>query len=233
MDRGSGAGPSHGVRIRATWGSPRRGASARRTSATKRGSVARSVALLKIRPKDGGRGASSSSRIRTARTDSISGGTTDSSSRSPGETPSQSASGSSDRTTSHHRSRWTTRPRRRAWRPITSGGSAGRRGGSARDAFHLERVEAAIEAVLRDQLVVTADLGDAPLVNDDDAVGVAHGGQAMRDDEHGAAAHEVGQRLLHHELALGVEIGGRLVQDEDGGVLQEGAGDGTPPSASA
>ena len=64
------------------------------------------------------------------------------------------------------------------------------------------------------------------LVDDDDAIGVAHGGQAVGDHQHGAAAHEVGQRLLHHELALGVEVGRRLVEDQDRRVLQEGAGDG-------
>ena len=41
---------------------------------------------------------------------------------------------------------------------------------------------------------MAAHLGDAPLVDDDDAVGVAHGGEAVRDDEHRAVAHEVGQR---------------------------------------
>src|SRR5688572_21186122 len=69
-------------------------------------------------------------------------------------------------------------------------------GGSARDALHLERVEAAVDAVARDQLVVPPDLRDAAVVDDHDAVGVAHGGQAVRDHEHGAAAHQVGERLL-------------------------------------
>ncbi len=110
MARASGAGPSHGVRIRATRRSLRSGASARRTSATKRGSVALSVGLLKTRPKDGGRGASSSSSSFTARTASMSGGTTDSSRRSPDGTPSQSVRGRRDRATSHQRSRSTARP---------------------------------------------------------------------------------------------------------------------------
>src|SRR5439155_32942 len=78
------------------------------------------------------------------------------------------------------------------------------------------------------QLAGAAPLGDAPRVDAEDAVGVAQGGEAVRDDEHRAAAHEVGQRLLHHELALGVEVRGRLVQDQDRRIFQEGARDGEP-----
>src|SRR5688572_22176222 len=73
-------------------------------------------------------------------------------------------------------------------------------------ALHLQRVETPVESVVGEQLVVTASLGDLPLVDHDDAVGVAHGGQTVGDDEHGAAAHEIGESLLHHELALGVEV---------------------------
>src|SRR5207244_2801386 len=66
IPRASGTGASHGVRIRATRGSRRSGASARCTASTKRGSSARRVALLKISPNDGDRGASSASSSRTA-----------------------------------------------------------------------------------------------------------------------------------------------------------------------
>src|SRR5262249_38478302 len=108
--RGSGSRPSQGVRMRPTRRSLRSGASAPRTASATRGSFVRKVLLLKMRPKYGGRGASSASSTRTARTASISGGTTDSSRRSLAGTPSQSASGTSDRATSHQRNRWTARP---------------------------------------------------------------------------------------------------------------------------
>src|SRR5687767_12201981 len=62
-------------------------------------------------------------------------------------------------------------------------------------ALHLQRVETPVESVVRKQLVVTASLGDSTLVDHDDAVGVAHGGQTVGDDEHGAPAHEVGESL--------------------------------------
>ena len=38
--------------------------------------------------------------------------------------------------------------------------------------------------------------------------------------------HQLGERLLDHELALGVQVRGRLVEDENRRILQEGAGDG-------
>jgi len=45
----------------------------------------------------------------------------------------------------------------------------------------------------------------------------------MRDDQHGASPHQLGQRLLDHELALGVEIRRRLVEDQDRGIFQKRA----------
>ena len=45
----------------------------------------------------------------------------------------------------------------------------------------LQRVETAVDAVVGDEFVVAADLDDASFVHHDDAVGVAHRGQAMRD----------------------------------------------------
>jgi hypothetical protein len=43
---------------------------------------------------------------------------------------------------------------------------------------------------------------------------------------HGFAGGEFFQRGLDHALALGIEGGGGFVEEEDGGVLQQGAGDG-------
>src|SRR3989475_427493 len=101
------------------------------------------------------------------------------------------------------------------------------------DAFHLERVEPAVDAVERDQLLVATDLRDAPVVDDDDPVGVPHGRQPVRDHEHGPTAHELGQRLLDHELALRVEVRGRLVEDQDRRILEERAGDRDPLALAA
>ena len=73
-----------------------------------------------------------------------------------------------------------------------------------------------------------AALGDAAGVDHADAIGVLHGGEAVGDDQRGAALHEPLERLLDQVLALGVEGAGGLVEDEDARVLEDGAGDGHP-----
>ncbi len=79
----------------------------------------------------------------------------------------------------------------------------------------LERMEAPVHAVVRQELVVGAFLHDAALVEHGDPMGEADGGQAVGDEDDGPPLGEVGESLLDDVLALGVEIGGRLVQDED------------------
>src|SRR5688572_29255435 len=83
------------------------------------------------------------------------------------------------------------RPRGRSYRGILRG--------------ELELVEPAVQAARTPQeLLVGADLLHLTRVHHHDAVRVAHGGQAMGDDQRGAALHEVGERLLHEALRLGV-----------------------------
>ena len=67
---------------------------------------------------------------------------------------------------------------------------------------------------------------DAALVEHHDLVGAADGGQPVRDHDHGAVLHQVGQRLLHQHFRFGVEMRGGFVQNQDGRVLEQGAGDG-------
>ena len=85
--------------------------------------------------------------------------------------------------------------------------------------------QAGVGAVAGHELVVAADLDDAAVVEDDDAVGVADGAEAVGDDEGGAALLQLLQRLLDEVLALAVERRGGLVEDEDAGVAEDGAGD--------
>ena len=71
----------------------------------------------------------------------------------------------------------------------------------------------------------TAHLDDPALVHEDDQVGVAHGGQAVGDDEGGAACAQAVDRFLDARLGLDVERAGRLVEHQDRRVLEDGAGD--------
>lgn len=55
---------------------------------------------------------------------------------------------------------------------------------------------------------MAAPLDDPALLQDHDAVGVAHSGQPVGDDEGGPAVHEAVHALLHQHLGAGVN-GGR------------------------
>ena len=52
-------------------------------------------------------------------------------------------------------------------------------------------------------------------INDGDTVGVAHGGEPMRDDQDRAAGHQPLERELDHALALRIERARRLVEQQD------------------
>ena len=76
------------------------------------------------------------------------------------------------------------------------------------------------------QVIVGAGGDDASAVHDGDAVGAAHGGRPVGDDQDGAVVDQGAQCLLDLGLGLGVGHGGGLVEHDDGGVQQDGAGDG-------
>src|SRR6267142_3825073 len=61
----------------------------------------------------------------------------------------------------------------------------------------LKVVQAPIQAVGGEQMVVTTPLHDASFRQHDDEVGVLHRREAVRNDEHGAVRHEALDRLLH------------------------------------
>ena len=75
--------------------------------------------------------------------------------------------------------------------------------------------------------VVVGTAGDnASAFHDGDAVGAAHGRRAVGDDQDGSILGQGAQCLLDLGLGLGIGHGGGLVEQDDGGVQQDGAGDG-------
>src|SRR5207237_1141551 len=60
---------------------------------------------------------------------------------------------------------------------------------------------------------------------DQDAVGVADGRQAVGDDERGAALHDLRERGLYFRFGRGVERARRLVENQNRRILQESARD--------
>lgn len=71
-----------------------------------------------------------------------------------------------------------------------------------------------IDAAALQQVGVVPLLEDAAFAEDEDDVGVLNGGEAVRDDDHGAAAGGALKGSLHEPLALRVETARRLVQQQ-------------------
>ena len=86
-------------------------------------------------------------------------------------------------------------------------------------------VELFVAAALGDELGVRPAFEDLALLDDEDLVGTANGGQAVRDDEGGPALAKVVEALLDERLGLTVEAGGRLVEDEDARIGEQSACD--------
>jgi len=61
---------------------------------------------------------------------------------------------------------------------------------------------------------VAALLHDAAFVQDDDAVHVADGGEAVGDDDRRAPAHQLAQRVLDQRLRLRIHAAGRFIEDQ-------------------
>jgi hypothetical protein len=72
-------------------------------------------------------------------------------------------------------------------------------------------VQAVIEAAAREQFFMRALLDDAPVLQHDDAIGVAHRGEAMRDDEPGAPGERFLQSGLDRALGEAVDASGAVV----------------------
>src|SRR5438552_4215278 len=77
-----------------------------------------------------------------------------------------------------------------------------------------------------EQFVVRAALRDGAFDQDDDLVGVANGGGAVRNQNRGAALQDSAQAVEDALLGLGVDARERVVEDENARIADNGAGDG-------
>src|SRR5206468_9096205 len=109
--------------------------------------------------------------------------------------------------------------RRRSPRPPPAWPRSHRGGGAAELARPQPRERAAIAS---QQLRGRPFLEEGAIVEDDDAVGMADGRQAMGHDERRPALHQTLEGVEHRRLSVGVEGRRRLVEDEDRRVLDEG-----------
>src|ERR1044071_10176360 len=76
-------------------------------------------------------------------------------------------------------------------------------------------VQREVAALAGEQRVVRPLLYDAAVLEDDDQIGVADGGEAVRDDEGRPPGEERPQSHLDAPLGADVDARGRLVQDAD------------------
>src|SRR5438270_9737524 len=75
----------------------------------------------------------------------------------------------------------------------------------------LQQVEPLVQpAVERHQFAVRADLGDTAVVEDNNAVGIADGGEAVGDRDDRDLAAQRGERALHDLLGFGIDVRGGL-----------------------
>jgi len=82
----------------------------------------------------------------------------------------------------------------------------------------------AIAGVLRQQFGVSPGFDNLPAIDHQNLVGSRNGGEAVRNDNHGAFAHQGVNGGLHGDFAFGIERSGGFIQDDDGRVFQHGAG---------
>lgn len=75
----------------------------------------------------------------------------------------------------------------------------------------LHAPQAGINTAGCDQVIVTALLDELTVFQDEDAVGVADGGQAMGDDNGGASYRNLLERALDEGLGLVVDRGGGFI----------------------
>ena len=76
------------------------------------------------------------------------------------------------------------------------------------------------------QLIESTLFDDATLIEEQHEIGVANRGKAVGDDEGRAVLSQRIHGGLHAGFRFHVQRAGRLVENQNGGILQDGAGDG-------
>ena len=89
------------------------------------------------------------------------------------------------------------------------------------------------DAAQMNQLGIGAGLDDPAVVEDEDAIGVAQGGQSVGDEDDGAIGAGGVDGLLDQPFAGVVQCRGALVEDQDRWILEEDPGQGNPLPLSA
>src|SRR5215469_1588532 len=92
--------------------------------------------------------------------------------------------------------------------------------------FVLQLIELPVDAAMRQQLLVVADLAHLAFVHGDDLVGALNRGEPVRDDHRGSAFHHVGKSVAYPQLGVGIDAGRGFIQDQDLRIMRKRAGKG-------
>ena len=93
-------------------------------------------------------------------------------------------------------------------------------------AAHFLRHQLAVRALALHQAIRRTVFDDLARFQHHHPVEIAQRGEAMRDRDHGAPAHQAAERLADRLLGFAVERGGGLVEQQDRRILQERARNG-------
>src|SRR5580693_761102 len=97
----------------------------------------------------------------------------------------------------------------------------------------LPGIEIVIATVQSIKFFVGAAFDNLSLFDDQDLIGSADGGKAMRYDEGGSSLHQVGKTLLDKLLRLGVKTRSSFVKNEDARLRKNGSGNRNPLALSS
>src|SRR5580693_4364114 len=103
--------------------------------------------------------------------------------------------------------------------------SAGRQRGNEFLLFVLKLVEAVIDAALGQEFLMRALFAQTALVEDENAISVLNGAEAVRDYHGGAAFQQPIERFANHQFGLGVNARGGLIEYQELGIVREGTGE--------
>lgn len=92
--------------------------------------------------------------------------------------------------------------------------------------FELTDVELVVDAPLLQQLPMRPPFDDPAVINHQHQIGIADGAQAVGDDKTRLSFHEAQKRLLNSFFGTGIDAAGGFIKNEDGGVGENGPGDG-------
>lgn len=90
----------------------------------------------------------------------------------------------------------------------------------------LEGGEALEDATLGEEFVVGPIFEDSAIAKDGNLIALCDGGEAVCDDDDGVVSHEAIDVGLNEALGFGIQGGGGFIKDENGGIAEDGSGDG-------